>query len=68
MKKLFSLLFVLSFAITNPIIPQGVLNRVKNAVSREISGTKEDNSGSSNNSSKTAPEPSSARDDAKLTC
>jgi hypothetical protein len=64
MKKLFSLLFVLSFAITNPVMPQGVLNRVKNAVSREISGTKGDDTGS--NSAKTAPEPSSARDDAKL--
>ena len=64
MKKLFSLLFVLSFAITNTVIPQGVLNRVKNAVSREVSGTKGEDTGG--NSAKTAPEPSSARDDARL--
>ena len=64
MKKLFSLLFVLSFAVTNTVVPQGVLNRVKNAVSREISGTQGEDTG--DNSAKTAPEPSSARDDARL--
>jgi hypothetical protein len=64
MKKLFSLLFVLSFAVTNTVVPQGVLNRVKKAVSREISGTQGEDTGG--NSSKTAPEPSSARDDARL--
>jgi hypothetical protein len=65
MKKLLSLLIVLSVAVTNPLMSQGLLNKVKNAVTKEISGNKGGDSGS--NSAKTAPEPKCACDDAKMT-
>jgi hypothetical protein len=63
MKKSLLVLTALSFLASYTLESQGVLNKVKNAVAKEVLGTdKED----SNNSSKPGPEPACARDDAKL--
>jgi len=64
MKKSLLLTAILGFMIIYPVKPQGLLNKVKKAVSKEISEiTGEDNS---KKSSKPGPEPACACDDAKL--
>ena len=63
MKKSLLVLSALCFLISNPLESQGLLNKVKKAVSKEISGvTGEDNG---NNTSKPGPEPACACDDAR---
>ena len=64
MKKSLLVLATLSFLVSYPLESQGLLGKVKKAVSKEISGvTGDDNS---NNSSKPGPEPACACDNAKL--
>jgi hypothetical protein len=64
MKKSLLVLAALSFLVSYPLESQGLLNKVKKTVSKEISGvTGDDNS---NNSSKPGPEPTCACDNAKL--
>lgn len=63
MKKLFLFLMALCLLTINPIFPQGLLNRVKNAVSNKITGDK--NSADTNNQLKSEPEPKCACSDAK---
>jgi hypothetical protein len=64
MKNPLLVLAALFFLISYPIESQGLLNKVKKAVAKEISGvTGEDNG---NNSSKPGPEPACACDNAKL--
>jgi hypothetical protein len=64
MKKSLLVLAVLCFIISNPLESQGLLNKVKRAVSKEISGVAGDDS--SKDSSKPGPEPACACDNAKL--
>jgi hypothetical protein len=64
MKKSFLALVALSFLLSYPLESQGLLNKVKKAVTKEISGTTEDDS--SNDPSKPGPEPACACDDASL--
>lgn len=64
MKKSLLVLSALCLLISNPVESQGLLNKVKKAVSKEISGgTGEDNG---NNTSKPGPEPACACNDARL--
>jgi hypothetical protein len=58
MKKSLFLLMLLSACLALPLQSQGLLNRVKKAVTKEISGI------TGNDDSKTAPEPSCSCDDA----
>lgn len=60
MKKSLILLILMSVVLTLPLHSQGLLNKVKKAVSKEISGL------TGNDDSKTAPEPSCACDNATL--
>jgi hypothetical protein len=60
-KKLLIFAGILSFFAILPAESQGLLNKVKNAVSKEILGTS-----GNNNNSKPGPEPSCACDNAKL--
>jgi hypothetical protein len=63
MKKSLLVLSVFCFLISYPLESQGLLNKVRKAVSKEISGAiGEDNN---NSSSKPGPEPACACDDAK---
>jgi hypothetical protein len=64
MKKSLLVLAALCFFISNPVESQGLLNKVKKAVSKEISSVTGDDAG--NESSKPGPEPACACDDAKL--
>jgi hypothetical protein len=64
MKKTLLVLAAMSFLVSYPLKSQGLLNRVKNAVTKEILGTKKD--GNTGNSSKPGPEPACACADAKL--
>jgi hypothetical protein len=64
MKKSLLVLAALCFLISNPVESQGLLNKVKKAVSKEISGVSGDDTG--NESSKPGPEPACACDDADL--
>jgi len=64
MKKSLLVVAALSFIVSYTLESQGVFNKVKNAVAKEVLGTNKEDSDS--NSSKPGPEPSSARDDAKL--
>jgi hypothetical protein len=61
MKKSLLAMAALTFIVSYPLESQGVFNKVKNAVTKEILGASNDDT----NSSKPGPEPSSARDDAK---
>lgn len=64
MKKSLLILAMLSLLVSYPLESQGLLNKVKKSVSKEISGvTGDDNS---NNSSKPGAEPACACDNAKL--
>jgi hypothetical protein len=64
MKKSLLFLAALTFLMSYPLESQGLLNKVKKTVSKEISGvTGEDNG---NNTSKPGPEPACACDDANL--
>jgi|GEM_PF-508369 len=60
MKKSLILLILMSVALTFPLHSQGLLNKVKKAVSKEISGL------TGNDNNQTAPEPSCACDNATL--
>lgn len=62
MKRLLLALAALFLLAANPIHAQGLLNKVKKAVTKEILGTNEEGSGKS--ASKVNPEPSCACDDA----
>jgi len=64
MKKSLLVIAVLCFITLNPVESQGLLNKVKKAVSKEISSVVGDDNG--NGSSKPGPEPACACDDAKL--
>ena len=64
MKKSILVIAALSFLVSYPLESQGVFSKVKNAVAKDILGTNKEDSNS--NSSKPGPEPSSARDDAKV--
>lgn len=64
MKKSFIILAVMSLLVVYPVESQGLLNKVKNAVSKEVSSLKGDNAGRSND--ELAPEPACACSDAKL--
>jgi hypothetical protein len=64
MKKSLLVLAALTFLMSYPLESQGLLNKVKKAVSKEISGIAGESS--SNNSSQPGPEPACACDDAKL--
>jgi hypothetical protein len=64
MKKSLLVLIVLCFIISNPLESQGLLNKVKKAVSKEVSSVIDDDAGKE--SSKPGPEPACACDDAKL--
>jgi hypothetical protein len=64
MKKSLLVLAALSFLVSYPLESQGVFNKVKNAVAKDILGTNKEDS--NNNSSKPGPEPACARDDAEL--
>ncbi len=64
MKKSLLGLAVLTFLMSYPLESQGLLNKVKNAVAKEIIGSDKD--GSNSNSSKPGPEPACACNDAKL--
>jgi hypothetical protein len=64
MKKSLLVLAALFFLISYPLESQGLLNKVKKTVSKEISGVTGDDS--SNNSSKPGPEPACACENAKL--
>lgn len=54
----------MSLLVVYPVESQGLLNKVKNAVSKEVSSLKGDNAGRSNE--EPAPEPACACSDAKL--
>lgn len=60
MKKSLILLILMSVVLTLPVHSQGLLNKVKKAVTKEISGI------TGKDDSSTAPEPSCACDDATL--
>ncbi len=60
MKKSLILLILMSVGLTFPLHSQGLLSKVKKAVSKEISGI------TGNSDSNTAPEPSCACDDATM--
>jgi len=64
MKKSLLGLAVLTFLMSYPLESQGLLNKVKNAVAKEIIGPDKD--GRNSNSSKPGPEPACACNDAKL--
>lgn len=64
MKKSLLVLSAFCFLISYPLESQGLLNKVKKAVSKEISGVTGEENG--NNTSKPGPEPACACDDAKL--
>jgi len=64
MKKSLLALAALCFIFSNPLESQGLLNKVKKAVSKEISGVVGDDN--SKESSEPGPEPACACDDAKL--
>ena len=64
MKKSLFILAALTFLMSYPLESQGLLNKVKKAVSKDISGvTGEDNG---NSTSKPGPEPACACNDARL--
>jgi hypothetical protein len=63
MKKSLLALAALTFLMSYPLESQGLLNKVKKAVAKEILGPDKD--GSNSNSSKPGPEPACACDDAK---
>lgn len=62
MKKALFFLAGLIFLVSYPLESQGLLNRVRNAVNKEIASVSGGDSGKSDNE----PEPSCARDDANL--
>jgi len=62
MKKSLLVMAALSFIVSYPLESQGVFSKVKNAVAKEILGTNNKDS----NSSEPGPEPPGARDDARL--
>ena len=64
MKKSLIVLAVLSLIAVYPLNAQGLLNKVKNAVAKEILGP--DEPAGAKNGSKPGPEPACACDDAKL--
>jgi hypothetical protein len=64
MKKSLLVLAALTFLMSYPLESQGLLNKVKKAVSKEISGVIGEDNG--NNTSKPGPEPACACDDAKM--
>lgn len=64
MKKSLLILAMLSLLVSYPLESQGFLNKVKNAVSKDILGADKD--GSNSNSPKPGPEPKCACDNAKL--
>ncbi len=64
MKKSLFVVSAFCLLISYPLESQGLLNKVKKAVSKEISGTTGEDNG--NNTSNPGPEPACARDDAKL--
>ena len=64
MKKTLLVILGLLFAVSYHLESQGLLNKVKNAVTKEIIGTNQDENNS--NSSKPGPEPACACDDAKM--
>jgi len=64
MKKSLLLLAGLLFLVSYPLESQGLLNKVRNAVSKEITSIAGGDTG--NNNPEPGPEPSCARDDAKL--
>lgn len=64
MKKSLLFLLVISVLLINPANSQGLLNKVKSAVSKEISGNKTNSAGQG--SSKTAPEPKCACENPEL--
>lgn len=64
MKKSLVVMAMLTLLVPYPLVSQGVLSKVKNAVAKEILGTNKDDN--SSNPSKPGPEPPSARDDAKV--
>ncbi len=64
MKKSLLMLISLCFLTVYPLESQGLLNKVRNAVAKEVIGT--NNDGSNSSSSKPGPEPDCARDDASL--
>lgn len=64
MKKSLLIVAALCLLISNPLESQGLLNKVKKAVSKEISGITGDDTGKE--SSKPGPEPACACDDANL--
>lgn len=64
MKKSLTVIAVFTLIASYPLVSQGVFSKVKNAVAKEILGTNKDDN--SSNSSKPGPEPSCARDDAKV--
>jgi len=55
---------VLTLLVSYPLVSQIGLNRVKNAIAKEILGN--DKGKDNNNSSKPGPEPACARDDARV--
>ncbi len=64
MKKSLLVLAALCFLISNPVKSQGLLNKVKKAVSKEISSVIDGDAGKE--SSKPGPEPACACDDANM--
>ncbi|HBC77268.1 MAG TPA: hypothetical protein DCZ51_01490 [Bacteroidales bacterium] len=64
MKKFLLVLSAIFLIISNPVDSQGLLNKVRKAVSKEISGVINEDSGT--NTSKPGPEPACACDDAKM--
>jgi len=64
MKKSLIVITVLSLVVVYPLNAQGLLNKVKNAVAKEILGP--DEQAGVKNASKPGPEPACACDDAKL--
>lgn len=64
MKKSLIVITVLSLIVVYPLNAQGLLNKVKNAVAKEILGP--DEPAGAKNGSKPGPEPACACDDAKL--
>lgn len=64
MKRTLLVVVALCFLFSNPLESQGLLNKVKKAVTKEISGVIGDDNGT--DSSKPGPEPACACDDASL--
>ena len=64
MKKSLLVMVAFCFIISNPLESQGLLNKVKKAVSKEISSVIGDDAGKE--SSKPGPEPACACDDANM--